>query len=296
MLRMPEREMNGTGLLDTMGVTELAEVQGIQMLHGASIGQVIQAMRDRVGEPLTLDDMADMACLSPYYFCRVFHQIIGISPGEFLALLRLDAAKRLLLTTSLSVTDICFEVGYSGLGSFTTRFTQLVGVSPGQLRRLVAQPISKVAPSEPRERQEVLAAKSDGLLRSPSGQRANAERVDGGRGVRGRIHMTHPFTGLIFIGLFPKPIPQARPVRCTHLFTPGEFHIDMVPDGRYYLMVAAMPLCEDACKLLLLNDDMRVGAQGPLVVRNGRLGEMVDVVLRPPRVTDPPVISALPYL
>ncbi len=108
--------------------------------------------------------------------------------------------------------------------------------------------------------------------------------------------MSHPFTGLIFVGLFPKPIPQARPVRCTHLFAPGDFHIDMVPDGRYYLMVAAMPLCDDASMLLLLNDSMRVGAQGPLVVRNGKWGEMVDVVLRPPRVTDPPVISALPYL
>jgi len=293
---MPEREMNGAGLLDTMGVTELADVQGIQTLHGASIEQVIQAMRDRVGEPLTLDDMADMACLSPYYFCRIFHQIIGIPPGEFLALLRLDAAKRLLLTTSLSVTDICFEVGYSGLGSFTTRFTQLVGVSPGQLRRLVTQPVSKVASAEYTERQELLATKSARALLVESGQRVGADRIDRGRGVRGRIHMSHPFTGLIFVGLFPKPIPQARPVRCTHLFAPGDFHIDMVPDGRYYLMVAAMPLCDDASMLLLLNDSMRVGAQGPLVVRNGKWGEMVDVVLRPPRVTDPPVISALPYL
>jgi AraC family transcriptional regulator len=284
MLRMPEREMNGVGgdagLLGIMGMTELADMQGIQALHGASIEQVIQSMRDRVGEPLTLDDMADMACLSPYYFCRIFHQVIGIPPGEFLALQRLEAAKRLLLTTSLSVTDICFEVGYSGLGSFTTRFTQLVGVSPGQLRRLVTQPTRKADLS------------SEALLE----QKTIIERIAGERGVRGRIHMTHPFTGLIFIGLFPKPIPQARPVRCTHLYTPGSFHIDRVPDGRYYLMVAAMPLCDDPRMLLMVNAGMRVGAQGPLMVHNGKLDEMVDIVLRPPRVTDPPIISALPYL
>ncbi len=297
MLRMPERETNGTGVLETMGVTELADVQGIQILHGASIEQVIQAMRERVGEPLTLDDMADMACLSPYYFCRVFHQIIGITPGEFLALLRLDAAKRLLLTTSMSVTDICFEVGYSGLGSFTTRFTQLVGVSPGQLRRLVSQQApGKIALCGSAEGQEMLVAQSNA---APPAETEWDNYADGrylAWGVRGRIHMMHAFTGLIFIGLFPKPIPQGRPVRCTRLTAPGAFHIDMVPDGRYYLMVAAMPLCDNADMLLVLNKGMNVGAYGPLIVHNGRSDEAVDLTLRPPRVTDPPLISALPYL
>src|SRR5436190_3206023 len=100
--------------------------------HREAIDQVIRTMRTRLHEPLSLEDMADIACLSPYYFNRVFHQVIGIPPGEFLATLRLESAKHLLLTTSLSITDICFEVGYAGLGSFTTRFTQLVGVPPRQ--------------------------------------------------------------------------------------------------------------------------------------------------------------------
>src|SRR6266496_1703911 len=108
----------------------------LQDVHLAAIERVIETKRAHLCEPLLLEDMADVACLSPYYFSRVFHQIISIPPGEFLSTLRLDMAKRLLLTTSLSVTEICFEVGYIGLGSFTTRFTQQIGIPPRHLRRL----------------------------------------------------------------------------------------------------------------------------------------------------------------
>src|SRR5579872_1710680 len=95
----------------------------------------IQTMHIHLHEALTLEDLADAACLSPYYFHRVFRRQIGIPPGEFLSALRLQAARHLLVTTSLRVTDICFEVGYSSPGSFTSRFTHLVGLSPRLLRQ-----------------------------------------------------------------------------------------------------------------------------------------------------------------
>ncbi|HLG78582.1 MAG TPA: helix-turn-helix transcriptional regulator, partial [Ktedonobacteraceae bacterium] len=105
------------------------------------VERVIVVMRERLCEPLSLADMADIACVSPFYFCHLFRAVVGIPPGEFLVALRLDAAKRLLLTTNLSVTDVCFEVGYSGLGSFTTRFSQLIGISPRLLRNLSCKPL-----------------------------------------------------------------------------------------------------------------------------------------------------------
>src|ERR1019366_7771815 len=98
-------------------------------LHQVAVERAIQTMHERLCDPLSLDDMADIACLSPYYFSRVFHQIVGVPPCEFLATLRINRAKHLLLTTSLSVTAICFEVGYVSRGSFTTRFTQQVGLA-----------------------------------------------------------------------------------------------------------------------------------------------------------------------
>src|SRR5260221_7886984 len=89
-----------------------------------AVERAIQAMHTHLHELLTLEDLASVACLSPSHFTRVFDRLIGIPPGEFLSALRFQAARRLLLTTPLSVTDICFEVGYTSTGSFTSRFTQ----------------------------------------------------------------------------------------------------------------------------------------------------------------------------
>src|SRR6266852_7889081 len=108
-------------------VTLAAQTQAVE--------RAIQAMHTHLHEVLTLEDLASVACLSPSHFTRVFGRLIGIPPGEFLAALRFQAARRLLVTTSLSVIDICFEVGYTSTGSFTSRFTQRVGLSPRLLRQ-----------------------------------------------------------------------------------------------------------------------------------------------------------------
>ncbi len=80
--------------------------------------------------------LADVACLSAFHFSRVFRAVTGIPPGQFLAVLRLELAKRLLLTSDLPVTDICSAVGYTSVGTFTSQFTELVGMTPIHLRRL----------------------------------------------------------------------------------------------------------------------------------------------------------------
>ncbi len=249
-----------------------------QEAHQVAVERVIQTMHERLYESLSLEDMADIACLSPYYFSRVFHQIVGVPPGEFLATLRMDRAKRLLLTTSLSVTDICFEVGYVGLGSFTTRFTQQVGLAPSQLRNL-ARNLATPAFSLPDDR-----------------HRTSPTMLPCEKGIGGRILTINPFDGLIFAGLFPKPIPQGRPVRCTLLLAPGPYTISNVPDGRYFLLVAALPVSENLHSYLVSQDGILVGIAGPVVVRHGIAQDEVDVVLRESCLTDPPLISVLPFL
>jgi AraC family transcriptional regulator len=243
-------------------------------LHIEVVERVIQMMKEQIHESLTLEDMADTACLSPFYFNRIFHQVVGIPPCEFLATLRLQAAKRLLLTTSLSVTDICFEVGYIGLGSFTTRFTQQVGVSPRQLRNLS------------RNTQLLLPAVDE---REPL-------HLPTFHGLKGRIHTEDPFNGPIFVGLFPKPIPQGTPLRCTMLLAPGSFCLNSVPDGRYYLLTAAFPFFIEPQNYLLAPEGVLVGIQGPLTVYKGMASEPIDILLRPPCLTDPPIITAVPFI
>ena len=87
--------------------------------------------RDRI----SLEQAASQACLSPFHFNRLFVQAFGETPHEFVTRMRISQAKKLLLAENHSVTDICFDLGYESLGSFSTRFRSLTGMSPGSFRR-----------------------------------------------------------------------------------------------------------------------------------------------------------------
>ena len=88
----------------------------------------------RYAEPLGVEDLASAAGLSPAHFSREFRAAFGESPHGYLLTRRLERAAALLLTTDRSVAEICFEVGLSSVGSFTTSFTRTFGVSPSAYR------------------------------------------------------------------------------------------------------------------------------------------------------------------
>ena len=95
--------------------------------------------RDYLGdcycERVTLENAARKACLSPFHFNRLFARAFGETPHEFVTRRRIEEAKKLLLRDTESVTGICFAVGYESLGSFSTRFRSLTGLSPTSFRR-----------------------------------------------------------------------------------------------------------------------------------------------------------------
>jgi len=82
------------------------------------------------GEALDLDAMAREAGYSRFHFARQFAAAYGETPRAYLTRRRIERAKTLLRTANLSVTEICFLVGFSSLGSFSSRFRELVGQSP----------------------------------------------------------------------------------------------------------------------------------------------------------------------
>ncbi|HEX6481871.1 MAG TPA: helix-turn-helix transcriptional regulator [Ktedonobacteraceae bacterium] len=251
-------------------VTLAAQTQAVE--------SAIQVMHTHLHEVLTLEDLASVACLSPSHFHRVFRRLIGIPPGEFLLALRFQAARRLLLTTPLSVTDICFEVGYSSTGSFTTHFTQRVGLPPRLLRR-------RAHAFEP------LAAEPAGLCPT------TFSSMPLNNAVLGRISAPATFRGTIYVGLFPSPIPQGRPVRCTRLSSPGLYLLHGMADGVYHLRAAAFPVAADLRSSLLPGEKLLVGNNAsPLIIRHGQVSGDPDLVLHPPRLTDPPLVMGLPLL
>jgi len=81
-------------------------------------------------EPLDLDAMAREAGYSRFHFARGFTAAYGETPRAYLTRRRIERAKTLLRTANLSVTEVCFLVGFSSVGSFSARFRQLVGQSP----------------------------------------------------------------------------------------------------------------------------------------------------------------------
>jgi transcriptional regulator GlxA family with amidase domain len=92
-------------------------------------------LRDCLGEPIALADAAAEADLSAWHFLRLFRHTFGETPHQFLTRLRIERAKDLLTVSGRSVTDICFDVGFSSLGSFSTLFARHVGASPIIFRR-----------------------------------------------------------------------------------------------------------------------------------------------------------------
>ena len=86
-------------------------------------------------EPLSLKQIADEANLSPYHFLRLYKKNFQETPHDFVTRLRLEKAKALLASRSHSVTDACFEVGFSSLGSFSMLFTKQVGIPPSEFQK-----------------------------------------------------------------------------------------------------------------------------------------------------------------
>ncbi len=85
-------------------------------------------------DPLDLDELAKVAGASKYHFARSFEATYGETPIRYLTRRRIERAQDLLRTANLTITEVCMLVGFSSLGSFSSRFTQLVGETPTAYR------------------------------------------------------------------------------------------------------------------------------------------------------------------
>lgn len=242
-----------------------------------AVERVIANISQNLSEPLTMDEMAKIAYLSPFHFNRIFHDVTGLPPSQFLYAMRLQEAKRLLLTTKLSVTEICFEVGYNSLGTFTRRFTELVGLSPTELRRFA---------------KEIRKFDWSGLY-SEGWKGTVADSF-----ISGELCTPENFEGLIFIGLFEKMIPQSKPLSGTLVTRASRYKIGRVPDGTYNLLVAALPRSVEPLDYLLTDiSKLLVGVgKEPIIVEQNKVSGDLDITIRTLQLTDPPILTALPLL
>lgn len=226
-------------------------------------------MWDRYDEPLSLDAMASSAYLSRFYFSRLFRSITGTSPGRFLTAIRLYKAKIFLRETDMSVTDIAYGVGYNSLGTFISRFTRSVGVSPARYRALADRGMPRLS-------------EAGGKGSQPGGT------------IRGQLLLPPLDTPVrIYVGVFPTAIVQGLPLACDILDSDGLYELSDVPAGTWYLRAAAVgsPLDDDP----LGQRPLAVAAHDEVKVEVDA-STTVNVELHLTGVFDLPILIALPEL
>ncbi len=107
----------------------------ITPMHRARLTLARSYIDRHYDQPLTLDHLSQAAGFSPYHFIRLFHAAYRQTPHQYLIQRRIDQAKDLLGSSDLPIQDICVEVGFESIGSFSTLFRRVTGLTPGAYRR-----------------------------------------------------------------------------------------------------------------------------------------------------------------
>jgi AraC-like DNA-binding protein len=240
----------------------------------ATVEKAISFICESYDEPLSLTDIANKAIMSRFHFCRLFKQQTGVTPGRFLSAVRIHQAKRMLLTTSLNITEIAFAVGYNSLGSFSNHFADSVGVSPGRFRRIAR----------------------DGTFQ-PSDLRAQSSPDDGC--VAGKITFPGGYRGAqAYVGAFDTPIVQRRPAHAVLLDLaatgqPASYRLERVPEGEWF--IRAVVVADTIDPEPWTRTTLLVGGCGPVRVSAGT-ERSANFRVRPKLPTDLPILLALPGL
>jgi transcriptional regulator GlxA family with amidase domain len=98
------------------------------------LSRIREHIERHYAKPVTVAQLARMARLSTFHFIRVFRAETGQTPHQYLRHRRLERAKELLVTTPMSVTEICDAVGFQSLGSFSALFRKVTGETPAGYR------------------------------------------------------------------------------------------------------------------------------------------------------------------
>jgi AraC family transcriptional regulator len=244
--------------------------------YATAVERAIAYMKEHLAEPLDLDQLARVAAVSKYHLVRVFGEMTGISPRYFLACLRIQRAKELLLAPGASVSDVCLEVGYTSLGSFSNSFRDLVGVTPEAFRALPKRLTVKQ-----------FASAVWGYLAS--------DRKISGLPLEGIVENPSPSRGFIFVGTFTRGVPQGTPFSGTVMVKSGTFRIECPDLPEFYLMAVMIPFTANLSAMVAT---LPVGLVASLRLSdsNNLRDEKPRLRLRRLRATDPPILLALPAL
>lgn len=240
----------------------------------SAVERAVKFIWEHYSEPLSLADIAHSALLSRFHLCRIFRADTKITPCRFLSAVRIYQAKHMLLATTSNITDIAFAVGYNSVGSFTNYFTSSVGVSPSLFRRI---------------------ARSGGF--------GFPGAVGDSSSTRGTVYGTLSLPSgyacaRIYVGAFSSAIVQSQPAAAVIVdiadgSQPAPYRLPDVPRGKWF--VHAVGAADSTDPEPWTSRTALVGVHSPVAVTGGSAAR-ATVSLRTRRMTDPPILLALPDL
>lgn len=246
-----------------MGNTQVHETCSESPMQAAVETAIEQMHADAPCEE-GITGLAVQVFYSKFHFSREFHRLTGTTPRRFLASVRMQQAKLHLLVGDSGIAYVSNLVGYSSVGTFSTRFTELVGASPRQWRV------------------------SGGHL----------DRIDGGEGVgqrcvQGRIRRPESAPscpGPVFVGAYPDRVLQGAPVAWALAEPDGTFQLRGVPDGRWVIIASAAGTSAQPETFKSAELRQELMAYGFLEVGTEPQRRALQLDLRPRCILDPPML------
>ncbi|MGZ9583510.1 AraC family transcriptional regulator [Paenibacillus marinisediminis] len=246
--------------------------------HVKAAEQAIDYMKKHLDEEVTSEQLAAHVGYSPYHFSRIFKQVTGISPRQYLAALRMESGKSVLLREPSLLMKILLSIGFRSAGSFHTRFKQYVGLSPKKFQTTSSSLVQHM------NQYEHLKLAFDELIHS---------RLPI---IHCRIEAPLSFNGIIFVGLFPRPIPDQKPIVGTAInLRERTCQLRNIPTGTYYVLAAGIPWSLNPKDYFTLDKSLRGIYESALQVDDATEFQ-ISITLREPLPTDPPIVVNLPLL
>ncbi|NMO96101.1 AraC family transcriptional regulator [Paenibacillus lemnae] len=248
--------------------------------HIIAVEKAITYMKLHLEESLTLDQIASVAGYSSFHFTRIFKHTTGISVRRYLSALRIEAGKTKLLNAPSTTVRLLQHIGFSSVGTFQTRFKSYVGLTPQKFKNLAHTLFRYVQQHK---------------------ETAFTEEDNGSEGcsvIRCHIQAPAYFQGIVFVGLFPRPIPDERPAAGNvTAFSNSEkvCTIKTSKPGSYYVLAAGIPWSLNPKDYFLLHQSLRAKSPKAIDIKQPSNIEM-ELNLREALPTDPPIVINLPLL
>lgn len=244
-----------------------------------AVAASIEYMWQHLDEQITLDDMAGAALFSRFYFSRVFHGVTGTSPGRFLTAVRMAQSKIILAATDYSVSDVAASVGYDSLGTFTTKFSKSVGITPAVFRKYSRNPD---------------CWEQDSFRQTRPAAPAGSGRLVGSFDLAAALPDDLTAGTRTYVMAFKSSTAEGLPFACEVVDGLGGWRMLDLPDGEWLVRAITVARRTDDHGVaprppLLLADSARVQVSGGATVP-------VSLRMREPAITDLPILILIPEL